>query len=79
MKTLIVMVLIFLLGLGWVVYSIRESHQELDRTNARKQTWFDAHKCAREGYVSGRGNTPFRLYRCDDGRQYIWDDIPEAM
>lgn len=61
----------------WMVYDITRSREQHRVVTAQKEAWFNAHKCQRIGYVgTAYRSTPARLYKCDDGLQYIWDDIP---
>jgi hypothetical protein len=42
----------------------------------RKQAWFEKHRCFRSSYI-GHKDRVTRIYTCDDGREYVWDDIPQ--
>lgn len=71
--TLTVGVVVFI---AWAIFSaIGRADVERMAHDKAKLAWFNAHACAFDGYVAGRYE-PYQIYRCDDGRQYIWRDIP---
>lgn len=57
-----------------IFVSLSHASDEYNKKEERKQAWFDEHKCVRIAYIGSK--YIHRLYKCDDGNEYIWEDIP---
>ncbi len=62
------------LGVSLGFYSlVCTARKEAQEETSKKEAWYSAHHCVREGYTGG--SYPYQTYRCDNGL-YIWRDIP---
>lgn len=70
MKTLAICIIAVLL-VGSCTYGCMEA----DRKYLEQQrAWFDLHQCKPHSY-----SAQVRTYRCDDGTEYTWWDIPRLQ
>ena len=60
---------------GTFVYLLYKDDVRRQAENQARYVWYQAHNCKAGGYVASRGY-PIRIYKCDNGSEYTWYDIP---
>ena len=62
-----------IVGAGVLIWRISIAGEKQE---AAKLVWYTAHACVESGYIPHGNYQPVRLYSCNNGKVYIWRDIP---
>lgn len=66
----LIIVVVFMIFYG--VFALNHAAAVHEQNEQSRQAWFQRHSCKPIGYT-GKSD---RIYKCDDGLEYIWRDLP---